>query len=673
MKWLDLSENQAAMDSCCTLEHPPALSAPMTAAEERHPHLHLHKSWLHQIEEAIHGSCRFLRKIQYPEGYWWLELESNVSITAEYMMLFHLLKCVDVERERRMVRYLLREQRSDGSWGLYYGDDGDLSTTVEAYFALKLAGENPRSLNLRMARDFILARGGIESSRVFTKIWLALFGQYPWKKVPSMPVEMVLFPPHSPLNIYEFSSWARSTIVPLSVTMAIRPVLQLPRELALPELYLADDQRPPVFGPTPIYKLFTGIDRLLKWYERHPFASLRRHAIKRAETWILDHQEESGDWGGIQPAMVYSVLALHYLGYPLTHEVMVKGLQALENFCLETRHGLRLQSCVSPVWDTALNCLALLEAGIPPDDPTLEKAARWLLRNQVMTGGDWQIKNCCAPGGWAFEFSNSRYPDVDDSAVVLMVLHRLIPKNLPELEHSKSRGLEWCLSMQSSSGGWAAFDKDNVKTFLNWIPFADHGAMVDPPTADITGRMLELMGTLGYDRFYPHAVQGIEFIRRCQEDDGAWWGRWGVNYIYGTWSVLRGLAAIGEDLRQPYIQAALEWLKGHQNADGGWGETCESYVRPELRGTGPSTPSQTAWALLGLLTAEGPDCPEVRRGIRFLLDRQQTDGSWEELHFTGTGFPGHFYIRYHDYRNCFPLMALGVFRQLLQKHKVAST
>jgi squalene-hopene/tetraprenyl-beta-curcumene cyclase len=632
-------------------------------------HMGAYSSWVQGIERAVRKSCDFLFETQHLQGYWWAELESNVTITSEYLMFFHLLGCVDPKREDGMVKHLLHEQRSNGSWGLYHGDEGDLSTSVEAYFALKLAGRSPESDPLRRAREFILQRGGIESSRVFTKIWLALFSQYDWKRVPSMPVELMLLSPHLGFSIYEFSSWARSTLVPLSIIMALRPMLVLPPEKGISELYgnvanaYSDrSPEPPLFG------VFSLIDCIVKWLEkRHPAPMLREKALSAAENWILEHQEESGDWGGIQPCMINSILALYYLGRPLHHPGIVKGLEALRNFCFEDQNGLRLQSCVSPVWDTALNCIALRDAGVPADHPNLRTAASWLVRNQIDSGGDWQIKNCCSPGGWAFEFANSRYPDVDDSAVVLMALQRLQPDCPETMDACKQRGLDWCLSMQCSCGGWAAFDKNNTLTLLNHIPFADHEAMVDYPTADITGRMLEVMGNFGLDRLHPRAQRGIEFIRRTQEKDGCWWGRWGVNYIYGTWSVLRGLIAIGEAPNAPYIQLALQWLKDHQNPDGGWGETCESYRRPELRGQGPSTPSQTAWASMALLTACEAECPEVQRGIGYLLRNQEPDGSWEEAYFTGAGFPKHFYIRYHNYRNCFPLMALGQYRQKLDK------
>ncbi len=623
-------------------------------------------SWARRIEKALRNTTQLLVATQNEEGYWWAELESNVSITSEYIMLHYLLGCSDGERERSMVRYLLNQQRENGSWGLYYGDDGNLSTTIEAYFALKLAGEDPDSRPLRKAREYILSQGGIEASRVFTKIWLALFGQYDWDKVPSMPVELVVLPSHFHFNIYEFSSWARATVVPLSIVLNVRPKFDLPADRRIPELYVTGSgaaARKKFASYT--HKLFFLFDRIAKYLERNPLHSLRDRAIRAAETWILNHQEHSGDWGGIQPPMVYCILALHYLGYPLNHPVMVQGLKAIEDFCLEDDQGRRMQSCVSPIWDTALNALAMLEAGLPPEHPALKRAASWLVNQQITTGGDWQVKNCCAPGGWAFEFVNTQYPDVDDSAVVLTTLHRLSSCHTDGMECVKQRGMEWVLSMQSSSGGWAAFDRDNDMVILNRIPFADHGAMVDYPTADVTGRVLEAMGYLGFPKSHPRAVRGIQFLRDLQEPDGCWWGRWGVNYIYGTWGVLRGLISIGEDPKAPWIQTALRWLKEHQNDDGGWGETCASYTDPSLRGQGPSTPSQTAWALMGLMAGGEGKSPEVSQGIQYLLNTQKPDGSWEELYFTGTGFPEHFFIRYHNYRICFPLMALGQYRRLL--------
>jgi squalene-hopene/tetraprenyl-beta-curcumene cyclase len=616
----------------------------------------IHSSWIPQIEAAIRKSSDYFFRVQYPEGYWWAELESNVTITSEYVMLTRLLGIPIAEKRSAIVKYLLRHQNENGSWGLYYGDGGELSTTIEAYFALKLLGEDPGPGPLAKARAFILQHGGIEASRVFTKMWLAQFDQYDWRKVPSMPVELVLLPPELYFNVYEFSSWARGTAVPLSIVLCIRPKFRLPDSLCLQELFV------PVHGKkldSRINKLFFVFDRIAKILEKRPIRKLRRRAIAAARDWIIDHQEDSGDWGGIQPPMVYSMLALHYLGFPLSNEVMAKGLKAIEDFCIEDEDGLRMQSCISPVWDAALTALALLESGVSPEHPALEKTARWLISQQILTGGDWQFKNSSPPGGWAFEFFNSRYPDVDDSAVVLNVLNRFSPQRSDGLESAKSRAMEWLMSMQSSNGGWAAFDRNNGMDILNRIPFGDTEAMVDPPTADVTGRVLEVMGNCGYDCSHPVAKRGVRFLKNLQEKDGCWWGRWGVNYIYGTWSALRGLISIGEDPKSPCIRAAMHWLKDHQNADGGWGETCGSYRLPELRGQGPSTASQTAWAIMGLLAGNEEKSPEVSKGIQYLLRNQKPDGTWDEIYFTGTGFPKHFYIRYHNYRNCFPLMALG--------------
>jgi squalene-hopene/tetraprenyl-beta-curcumene cyclase len=659
--WKNLSEDAAD-------EFSPAVPVPLHSDASKPVSsrtVRIESSWNRKIEKAIQKSCGYFYGIQHPDGFWWAELESNVTITSEYVMLMRLLGISDHRKERSIVKYLLNHQAENGSWGLYYGDGGDLSTTIEAYFALKMLGEDPQSDSLSRARAFVLRNGGIEGARGFTKIWLALFAQYDWDNVPSMPVELVLLPPSLYFNIYEFSSWARGTAVPLSIVLSIRPKLRIPDALSIAELYVPE--RGGRKFASRIHKLFFLFDRIAKKFEEKPIKIIRRKAIEAARDWIIDHQEESGDWGGIQPPMVYSLLALHYLGYPLTHEIMVKGIKALNDFCVEDNDGLRMQSCVSPVWDTALTALAMIEADVPPENPALERAAQWLISQQVRTGGDWQFKNSCRPGGWAFEFCNTRYPDVDDSAVVLNALNRFNPERCPGLEDTKSRGMEWCISMQSSAGGWAAFDKDNDMDILNLIPFADQEAMVDPPTADVTGRMLEVMGLYGYDGSDPAAKRGIEFIKDLQERDGCWWGRWGVNYIYGTWSVLRGLISIGEDLKSPCIRSAMHWLKDHQNSDGGWGETCDSYKYPELRGQGPSTASQTAWAIMGLLAGGEDKSPEVSKGIQYLIRNQQADGSWDEVYFTGTGFPKHFYIRYHNYRNCFPLMALGQYLRKLKE------
>lgn len=622
------------------------------------------------LDRAIERARDFFFREQLPEGYWWAELESNVTITAEYIMLFHFMGLVNRDKERKMATYILSKQTEEGYWCIYYGGPGDLSTTIEAYFALKLAGYPADHPAMAKARAFILSKGGILKSRVFTKIFLALFGEFSWLGVPSMPIELMLLPNWAYFNMYEFSSWSRATIIPLSIVMAERPVRKLPPWARVQELYVRP-LRPTDYTFTKEDGIFTwknffiGIDHMLKVYESNPVRPMKKRAMAIAEQWVLDHQEPSGDWGGIQPAMLNSVLALHCLGYANDHPAVANGLQALANFCIEGENEIVLQSCVSPVWDTALALMALTDAEVPTDHPALVKATQWLLDREVRKSGDWQIKSPdLAPGGWAFEFLNDWYPDVDDSGIVMMAINHIRVKDEQAKQDAIKRGIDWCLGMQSKNGGWGAFDKDNTKHILNKIPFADLEALIDPPTADLTGRMLELMGTFGYPQDHPVAQKALKFIWETQEPEGPWWGRWGVNYLYGTWSVLSGLAAMGLDMSRPEIHRAVNWIKSRQNADGGWGETCASYDDPSLAGVGESTASQTGWALLSLLAAGEVESTAVARGIQYLLDTQKPDGTWDEDHFTGTGFPKYFMIKYHIYRNCFPLMALGRYRAL---------
>lgn len=623
------------------------------------------------LDKAIERTRDFFFREQLPEGYWWAELESNVTITAEYIMLFHFLGMVDRLRERKMVHYILSKQTQEGAWSVWFGGPGDLSTTVEAYFALKLAGYAADDPSMCKARDFILSKGGILKTRVFTKIFLALFGEFSWLGVPSMLIELMMLPEWAYFNIYELSSWSRATIIPLSVVMSENPVRKLPPRARVQELYVRPP-RPSDYsfsrqdGIVSWKNFFIGIDHLLKIYESSPIRPFKKKSVALAEQWILDHQEPSGDWGGIQPAMLNSILALHCLGYANDHPAVANGLEALANFCIEDEGSLVLQSCVSPVWDTALVMVAMQEAGVPVDHPALVKSAQWLLDREVRFKGDWQVKSPgLEPGGWAFEFLNDWYPDVDDSGFVMLALKDIEVRDKKQRDQAFKRGISWCLGMQSKNGGWGAFDKDNTKYLLNKIPFADLEALIDPPTADLTGRMLELLGTFNYSKQHAAVVRALDFIKSEQEPEGPWWGRWGVNYLYGTWSVLGGLAAIGEDMAQPYIGKAVNWLKSKQNLDGGWGEVCESYNDRSLMGCGPSTPSQTAWALLSLFTAGEVRSMAASRGIEYLVTTQKQDGSWNEDAFTGTGFPKFFMIKYHIYRNCFPLTALGRYRRLL--------
>ncbi|MEJ2090739.1 MAG: squalene--hopene cyclase [Syntrophobacterales bacterium] len=624
------------------------------------------KALVEKVKKARQRASEAVLALQTREGYWWAELQSNVTITAEYLMAHRFLG-LPRDKFPGLVKEILSQQLDNGGWSLWYGDGGELSTTVEAYQALKIAGLPAADPRLTQARQFILERGGALASRVFTRIFLALFGQVSWDGIPLLPVEFMLLPPWSGLSFYEFSSWSRATMIPLSIVMAYRPVCPLPPELGVAELFVnpaepfANHRVTWKKGGPPLETFFVVVDRLLKLYARKPWPPLRRLALRQAEHWVLDHQEESGDWGGIQPAMMNSLLALACRGYAVEHPVIQRGLSALEDFTLELGDRLRLQSCISPVWDTALAVRALAAAGVPPAHPALTQATAWLLANQIFTPGDWCIKRPdLAPGGWAFEFVNNWYPDIDDSAVVLMALQEGLPDPSP-YQTALATGIAWCLGMQSKNGGFAAFDADNTKEWLNAIPFADLKALSDPPTEDVTGRVLEMMGIFGYTAEHPVAARALSFVRAKQHPDGSWWGRWGVNYIYGTWSVLMGLRAMGEDRRSPMMQKAVAWLKDHQNSDGGWGECCESYRDPDLKGKGPSTASQTAWALMGLMVTGETASPEVKAGIQYLIKTQKKDGRWEEVQFTGTGFPSHFMIRYHLYRDVFPLMALGMF------------
>lgn len=608
---------------------------------------------------------------QFPGGYWHAPLEANVGMDAQYIVFNRFMGRRPVEVERRLVEHILAKQSADGSWPLYHDGPGHLSTTIEAYWALKLTGHHPDEPALVKAREFIHAHGGLARAQVFTRAYLAYFGQFPWSGLPAMPVEAILLPPWFPLNIYAMSSWARETVVPMLLLFAKKPQIALEPGCGVEELWLRPPTRSDLAFPGgdrffSWSNFFLQLDRTLKFVGRSPWKPLRRRAMARAEKWILDRQDRNGGWGGIQPPMLNCVMALRTLGYPDDHPAVKNGIQAIDDFLIEHEGHLLYQPCVSPTWDTALTMRALLDSGLPADHPALTRAAEWLIDNQIFKPGDWSVYNPdLDPGGWAFEFANDWYPDVDDSAVILMVLRRLEFADRKRLDRAIARGTHWTLGMQCKNGGYAAFDTDNDAEFLNEIPFADMKAMIDPPTEDLTGRVLELMGNSGFDLDFSRARRARDFILRMQRPDGSWWGRWGSNFIYGTWSVLLGLRAIGEDMDAPYVKRAVRWLEEHQNPDGGWGETLDSYVDESKAGRGPSTPSQTAWAIMGLLAAQRTVTPAVERGVRWLMDNQK-DGTWQEEPFTGTGFPGHFYLRYTMYREYFPLMALGQARAALE-------
>ena len=618
-----------------------------------------------RLATSVSNAQNWLLEHQFADGYWWGELEANVSITAEYLLLTHFLGVADAQHWEQITRYLRHHQQPEGYWAQWYNGPGELSTTVEAYFALKVAGEDPDAAHMVRAREWILAHGGIAETRVFTKIWLALFDQFDWDQLPAMPVWINLLPSWFPFNIYEFASWARATMVGITVVYALRQSVTLPAGSGVQELWAdpAERRRFSVRRPKNIASwrgLFFGIDKVLRFMDRNHIRPFHRRSLATAERWLLDRQEADGSWAGIQPPWIYAVLALRGLGYQLDHPVMQRALDGFKAFMREADGMVWVEPCVSPVWDTGLAAIALLDSGLPASHPALLSSGRWLLREQVFSGGDWQVKNPdTKPGGWAFEFQNDTYPDVDDSAVVMAAIHRIALPDPIAKQRAIDQGLRWTLSMQSENGGWGSFDVDNTSSFLTQIPFADFGETLDPPTADVTAHVLELLGQLGYEGDFPPAERALRFLQELQEPDGSWWGRWGVNYIYGLGAALPALAALGDSMTHPETLTAVHWLRRPHLDDGGWGEGSESYADPGLRGAGPSTPSQTAWALMALIAAGETDSVEVARGINFLLDRQQQDGTWNEPEFTATGFPTDFMINYHLYRHYFPLMALG--------------
>ena len=650
-----------------------------------------------QAAEALSRVQDYFIRTQHPDGYWWGELESNSTMEAEYVMLTRYLGSDEGDRIHRVAEDIRSRQSDDGSWCMYYGAPGDLSTTVECYFALKLTGVSTEEPAMVRARDFILARGGIPKTRVFTKVWLALLGQWDWRGTPVMPPELMFVPTWAPFNLYKFASWARATIVPILVILTQHPTRPVPPEFALDELYVgarADaDLRLPDrgVGRFSLGRAFLVADRLLRWYEKLPWKPLRGLALRKAERWIVDHQEADGSWGGIQPPWVYSLMALSHLGRPLDEPVMAKGLEGFrQRWSLVSKDGeaLRVQACLSPVWDTALATLGLIDSGLPANHEAIQRATRWFIREEIRVKGDWSVLTPgLAPSGWAFEFENDMYPDIDDSSIIVMGMAAARMENATEERARQdvlARSTAWMTGMRSKNGGWGAFDRDNDASYLASIPFADFGELLDPPSVDVTAHVVEMFGRLGYAKDHPVVARGIEYMWREQEHDGAWFGRWGVNYLYGVGAVLPAMAAVGEDMAQPRVRRAVDWLVAHQNDDGGWGESPASYVDPTLRGQGDSTASQTAWGLLGLLAAGDRSSESARRGIAYLVGTQNDDGTWDEPQFTGCGFPGYgagdqptryrevgdlgwqglelgsgFMINYHLYRNYFPLWALG--------------
>jgi squalene-hopene/tetraprenyl-beta-curcumene cyclase len=611
------------------------------------------------VRECLDRAVDRLRQLQDDDGFWKGDLETNVTMDAEDLMLRHFLGISTADGDTQTARWIRSHQNDDGSWSNFAGGPGDVSTTVEAWVALRMAGDDSVAPHLAAAAEFVRRAGGVERARVFTHVWLSLFGLWSWDDCPHLPPELILLPRWAPLNIYNWGCWARQTIVPLAIVSALRPVRPVDVDLAPLRAGTTPERRK---SWTTLSGLFQRLDTSLHAYNRHPLRVVRERALRRCEQWILDRQEADGGWGGIQPPWVYSLIALHLRGHEIDSPAMRAGLAGLEGFTVhtETEEGPArwLEACQSPVWDTGLAVAALLDAGVPPDDADVRRATDWLLAEQIAGPGDWQVRRPhVVSGGWAFEFANDVYPDTDDTAEIVLALRRVQHSDPGRLRRALDLAVAWTTGMQSRDGGWGAFDADNTHRLAERLPFCDFGAVIDPPSADVTAHIVEMLAAEGRADEEP-CRRGVAWLIDAQEPDGSWFGRWGANHVYGTGAVVPALVLAGIPVTDRRIRRAVSWLEEHQNDDGGWGEDLRSYRDRSWIGRGDSTPSQTAWALLALLAAD-EHSEAVERGIRHLVDTQRPDGGWDEHRFTGTGFPGDFYIAYHLYRLVFPIWALG--------------
>ena len=601
------------------------------------------------LERALAAGVERLLSLQKPDGFWVAELESNVTMTAQHIFWHEFLRIADEDTVRRCANELLARRREDGTWAIYWGGEPDLAATVEAYTALRMAGLAADDLRLAGARSYIEEQGGIGASRVFTRMWLALFGLWPWEEIQAIPPELVLLSPELPLSVYSFGCWARQTLVALSIVMHYRPVRHLPEERLAREIDLGPMERPQT--------AWNLLDSAIRWYNGQPVQPGRERALAYAERWLIDRQELDGSWGGIQPPWVWSLIAFACRGHGPESPYLRRGIEGWKRFMVDDGDRLRPEACQSPVWDTCLALVALRAAGVPADDPALQKAGDWLLQEEVRGRGDWAVRlPGVEPGGWAFEFDNDLYPDIDDAAVVGIALNEL-GMGRPAV----TRACGWIEAMQSRSGGWGAFDRDNDAYWLYEIPFVDFGAIIDPPSVDVSGHAVEL---LAKEPGYQDSVRrGVDYLLAKQEANGSWFGRWGVNYVYGTAAAVPALEAAGIPHNHPAMRRAVAWLESVQQENGGFGEDCRSYDEGddgrEWHGRGEPTASQTAWALLGLIAAGEAHSDAATRAAAWLAENQREDGDWDEPYFTGTGFPRHFLINYHLYRTYWPVMALG--------------
>jgi squalene-hopene/tetraprenyl-beta-curcumene cyclase len=622
------------------------------------------------VQPTLQRAIAALRSLQHPDGYWVAELQGDSILESEYLLLKWILGQENEPDLRLIANYLRNIQQPDGGWNLFPGGAADISGTVKGYFALKLMGDDPNAPHMTRARELIRSLGGAEKCNSFTKFFFACLGQISFDACPTIPPEIVLLPKWFYFNLYNVSAWTRTMILPLGVVTTLRPVRPLRPDQGIAELYLdrqaANRLSEPLRGwPRDWRQLFLRIDQFLKAYNQSPIASLRERSMRDAEQWLLEHLDDSEGLGAIFPPMVYILIVFRALGYPDDHPRVIKAQQGLRDFFIREGDTIRIQPCVSPIWDTGIATHALAEAGMTAEDPAAVRTTNWLLSKECRVASDWAKKlPNVEPAGWFFEFENPHYPDVDDTAMVAMALQRVGGELA---QPAVRRGVNWLLAMQNTDGGWAAFDKTIDRPILEKIPFADHNAMQDPSCPDITGRVFECLGHCGLSAKDKPILNGIAFLKKTQDPCGAWWGRWGVNYVYGTWQVLTGLKSVGERMEQDYIRRAAAWLKSVQQPDGSFGESAQSYEDPSLKGIGPSTPSQTAWGAMGLMAALGADDPAVHAAIQWLIDNQQDDGNWSEPWYTGTGFPKVFYLRYHLYKLYFPLTALARYQRLLPR------
>jgi squalene-hopene/tetraprenyl-beta-curcumene cyclase len=629
------------------------------------------------LEAAIKRSQDYLFSVQHAEGFWVGELMVDSTLVSDTVAYHHWNGKVDPEWQRKAVNHIFSMQLPDGGWNIYYGGPSEVNATIKAYLALKLAGVPVTDPRMLRAREVALNFGGVPRMNTFSKLYLALLGLFPWEYVPTIPCEVLLIGKWFHVNFWDMSNWSRAMLVPLAIINHYKPTRTPHNPVTLDELYPhgfheRDLALPPDPDKISFRNFFLWLDRLHKfaeWFAEHGIHPFRKQALRRAEQWMLERFEGSDGLAAIFPAMLNSLIALKALGYADDHPEVLRAERELKRLEHETKDSVRIEPCFSPVWDTAIVAICLRESGIPAEDPRIKKCADWLMEKEIRMRGDWYHKNPVdvEPSGWVFEYNNQWNPDVDDTAMVLLAL-RLIPTdNVQKRDECFKRGMKWMMAFQCRDGGWAAFDKDCTKNILEKVPFADHNAMLDPECADITARILELLGYEKWSTNHTQIADALEYIRKQQEPDGSWYGRWGVNYIYGTWQVLRGLRALNIDMNQPWLLKARDWLESVQHADGGWGERCNTYDDPVFKGQGPSTASQTAWAVMGLCAFDDPNRPSVRRGIEYLIRTQNPDGSWTELETTGTGFPKVFYLKYDMYRNAWPLLAFATYRKIFAK------